>query len=578
VPLPALILGAALCCYWASSRPTEIAPADPSRLETLFRHVRSLPGPDDAPPGRTLYLDAENGDDRWDGMAPQPADVPHGPWKTLTRANSQVRAGDTVLISAGNYDETIRPERSGTAEAWISYVARPQASVVLTRPVELAGRSFVALRGLRFHSADGTAWLRTDERTHHVGIQQCLFDCAASRFKEFTGLHLEGHHFTLRQSVFGRGMGDQIHAPRVTHLLIEDNDFSQAAADHALIAAVGENVVIRGNYFRNPWARVLHLCWNKERPMRRVLVENNLFVDCDWNRTGPHPIPNQADRGSAETVRFLATEGVFRNNLLIGCNPGNDWPIHAVLSFQTFHSRWYETTHYERLRLYHNTLYGNRTTAVIFTRNTDELHLEDLVFQNNVIADSAGPAFRVDTDAIPWQGYRFRSNLLVDAHGSGVISLPEAAEGALTVAAAQARFPKVFRGNIDRAPHFRDVALLKGAVEHPDRFGLRDLPQFWEAFTLEEGTPGQGTASPLTAVAEAGAGTTTVRVDDALFFCDGLGMSGGDVVSLGDAGEAVVRRVIDEYSLELDRPVTVRRGDPVSVKWAGRERDMGIAR
>ena len=57
--------------------------------------------------------------------------------------------------------------------------------------------------------------------------------------------------------------------PLITYHYRSKDILWRAAADHALLTVVGEHVVIRGNYFRNPWARVLHLCWNKDRPMRQ---------------------------------------------------------------------------------------------------------------------------------------------------------------------------------------------------------------------------------------------------------------------------------------------------------------------
>jgi rhamnogalacturonyl hydrolase YesR len=54
------------------------------------------------------------------------------PWKTISKATEILQPGDTVLIHAGVYREHVRPGRSGTAEAPISYQAAPGEDVVLT--------------------------------------------------------------------------------------------------------------------------------------------------------------------------------------------------------------------------------------------------------------------------------------------------------------------------------------------------------------------------------------------------------------------------------------------------------------
>ena len=55
----------------------------------------------------TYYI-ALDGDDSNPGSLQQP-------WRTITKANNTLQAGDTVLIRAGTYAEVIRPANSGTS-------------------------------------------------------------------------------------------------------------------------------------------------------------------------------------------------------------------------------------------------------------------------------------------------------------------------------------------------------------------------------------------------------------------------------------------------------------------------------
>ena len=43
------------------------------------------------------------------------------PWKTITKANNTLMAGDTVYIKAGTYDSYVAPVNSGTSSKHISY-------------------------------------------------------------------------------------------------------------------------------------------------------------------------------------------------------------------------------------------------------------------------------------------------------------------------------------------------------------------------------------------------------------------------------------------------------------------------
>jgi parallel beta-helix repeat protein len=68
----------------------------------------------------TYYVDANN---------PNARDTNPGsesqPWKTIGRATSVVNAGDTVLIKAGVYRETVTLSRSGTSTTVITFAAHP---------------------------------------------------------------------------------------------------------------------------------------------------------------------------------------------------------------------------------------------------------------------------------------------------------------------------------------------------------------------------------------------------------------------------------------------------------------------
>ncbi|MCC6443594.1 MAG: right-handed parallel beta-helix repeat-containing protein [Armatimonadetes bacterium] len=71
-------------------------------------------------------------DNNHPGASDENPGVADRPLKTINRAARLAKAGDTVIIKAGTYRESVRLEYSGTAQAPISFVADPAGSVVVT--------------------------------------------------------------------------------------------------------------------------------------------------------------------------------------------------------------------------------------------------------------------------------------------------------------------------------------------------------------------------------------------------------------------------------------------------------------
>jgi len=103
-----------------------------------------------APEAKTYYVSKE-GSDADDGFSVQTA------WATISHAASQVQAGDTVQIGAGEYAETVWMRAGGDKDRLIRFQPVPGAHVVLhgdngrlNNGMILRGRSFVGIDGIRF--------------------------------------------------------------------------------------------------------------------------------------------------------------------------------------------------------------------------------------------------------------------------------------------------------------------------------------------------------------------------------------------------------------------------------------------
>lgn len=80
------------------------------------------------------------------------------PFCQIGSAVAVANAGDTVDVRAGNYAETVKIERSGTAGSPLKIVARPGVTVTSgTYAFDLAGVSYVEVRGFRIANTGSDA-------------------------------------------------------------------------------------------------------------------------------------------------------------------------------------------------------------------------------------------------------------------------------------------------------------------------------------------------------------------------------------------------------------------------------------
>lgn len=65
----------------------------------------------------------------------------NSPYKTIAKASSVAAAGDVIIIGQGTYEETLRPQRSGTAGRPIRYIAKSGEKVIISALQSLSGWS-----------------------------------------------------------------------------------------------------------------------------------------------------------------------------------------------------------------------------------------------------------------------------------------------------------------------------------------------------------------------------------------------------------------------------------------------------
>ena len=492
------------------------------------------------------------------GAAPIPTrTVPADP-TSLVQLAAQAQPGDRIELAAGSYDDAIYDlAASGTAEAPIVIAPAPGASVTMRGTVTLHGRAYLELRGIQFDSPSAQAWLQLDGDAHDIALIGNAFDSHAANRSDgaFVGVALAGKRVTLCGNAFGSWLGDEVSADAIDGLLVENNDWSWASAQHALLAIVGHHVVIRGNAFRNPWQRALHITDRSDDDRTDdVLIEHNSFIDSDWITGAPNPSRDEQFMGGNEVVRFLGARGIFRNNLLAGNHEGDNWDCHGILNFQTFISAaGIDTRRFAHFRVYNNTFDTNKTTSIIFYAGPAGLDLDDNKFVANVIAGSEHYAFSICGGTVPWQTYRVADNVIpgVSLHLDG---------NDLTVAAASGIAPAVFSANVDATPVYVDGTFASRVAADFTSYSLARLDEAFAAYTLT--SPG-ATAPPLARVTSVNG--TSLGVDDALWFSDGFGITTGDRIAIGSQLAMVIARDVSANVLVLDAPIAAQVGDPITL-------------
>jgi hypothetical protein len=165
-----------------------------------------------------------------------------GDFPTISAAADAARAGDTVLIHGGVYEETVRIRSSGDAGAPITFAAAPGEIVWMDGSDRFRATAFILphkhhiiLDGLRFRhfrfAPELGPIIRITGGSHHV-IRRCFHD----------GRELEGYVGTL------------IAADKVTNLLIENSVFiggmNEAISLNACPEATVRHCVFYNNFLR----------------------------------------------------------------------------------------------------------------------------------------------------------------------------------------------------------------------------------------------------------------------------------------------------------------------------------------
>lgn len=197
----------------------------------------------------------------------------HGHPTTLTEASEEVRAGDTVILLDGQYNEMFAPVATGTRDAPITLMAQTVNGAVFdgsafTRP------SAIALMGTEFVTIDGIVTKRFAHQTH---------GCRAGlTYGMFTLFDTDG--IVIKNNVLAAwgNYAKGIIARSCGSLTLQNNvitGFESAVAGRDL-----GDVRIINNTFYLPL--IINMGLDHFRPGATVTIENNLFHGQQFQKFG----------------------------------------------------------------------------------------------------------------------------------------------------------------------------------------------------------------------------------------------------------------------------------------------------
>lgn len=461
---------------------------------------------------------------------------------SLRTASANAKAGDTVFLRAGTYDgQEIRPRNSGLSEKQrivFSNFAKEQPVLRESEGIYILKKSYITVKGIEFRSMK--AFFRIFGGNHN-SIEHCLFDGRSKSATLWAGAlicedrvnrvpdpedstHNHVSHCKFfrwywkgeigdRGAIFDIGMISS-KTDGSSHNLIEQNEL--AYGGHHCLGVFSKRNVIRNNYIHNETDPKE---WDYPG-YRGAITQGSAAGRNLWegNRIG---YCGQSGMG------LRSPYNIVRGNYFYLNDQGG---IQIVSNAQLEKNK--DTADHNRI--YHNTFYRNGHNE----RN---------------------PAFQGGIYFANWRnvsavGNVIKNNLFFDNKG-----------GEVTMESRVS--PQIVASNWDNS---RDPRFVSKRHRGPHATELPDL-------RLEKDSPARDQGTWLTSISSPDGEGLSFEVDDPGYFMDGWGVTDADRIRLKDS-ELTYRLVSVNYetkTITVDRPISFRRGQGVTLHYSGAAPDLG---
>ena len=554
------------------------------------------PPDDDPPPLPTgqIYYVSKKGNDNGNGSV-------GSPWLTISKANRTLKAGESVYLGEGTYNEFIEPENSGTAGNPIIYMADPanNGDVILAgqagtaKMIRLSG-DYITVEGLHIewsHSDPGTRrWEWVVINGDKCTLQNCTitrdgdpFELWERGYNEFavsiygddclvTGCHVSilqygvtfrkngAFRSTLRNSVITNVAGACVNVfdsnYKIRGALIDNCVLGPCVTGDGVQWHEGEDA---GSYTLKNCGTVVRNCAIKGcgenaldlKGAAHVLIENNTMYGNSGSNNGPGDGWN---RSAHQTISVggsrIAGNVVIRNNVIFDSCAG--------VEIQG-----------DDYKIYHNTFIINN---------------RDFTGPNSTVNDSEEPLYTATKLTQKRSKISFRNNI-VASHNIAEVTLHLSDSGSgydidhnlyYNPAGVLLARQRTDAFDLHKFAAWKNLLAGFDTVSGKDAHSLEANPQLVDVPNYPTGEPGQydfriratsparNAAGPLTLTDGSGSNKTVVTVQDAAFFADGYRVTSGDRVKVG--GNDSVRIISVDYGknqLTLASPISWNNKDPV---------------
>jgi len=498
------------------------------------------------PEAAGYYIDTNNpiGSDSNPGTAALP-------WKSISKANQTLVAGDTVYVKAGTYSTYIAPINSGTSASYITYKNYGSDNVTIQNAsygIRIDGKSYIKVQGINFYNLDRFMYL--ENSANHNIIAYCNFDqmrnsgaWAGSRIWKQSS-HNWVHH--CRFSKYGACTGappngddsgvvleigneeSMTSAPQIpdfsNYNLIENNVMYHGG--HHVLGVMGQFNVIRNNYLHNEG-------WSQARG-NRTLYMNGYAIDTGWNLIEGNRFAYTAppcDGTQVSGVQITSNHNIFRFNSFFF----ND---QSGLQFSES-SSYYQDTVYNHV--YNNTFFRNSLTSEPDPGN-------------------AAVYFAVWSGSLVVKYNTFKNNLYY-GHPT--------AYGVYRASLGDQTFVNEFNGDILGDPRFVNAPATPGDPMNAD----------YPDFHLSGGSPGIDKGGALTTITSPSGSGTTFTVADARYFMDGWWISGVDGDDIQIVGTSQKARIInvnyETNTITVNTTLIWTQNQGVALAYVGAAPDVG---
>ena len=467
------------------------------------------------------------------------------PWKTITKANSTLRAGDTVYIKAGTYSTFIEPANSGTDTSRIAYKNFGSDVVTIsggTHGIHLNARTYVTVQGINVKST--THLLFLENHADHNQIFDCSFEQSAKDW-DTSVIHTSSQYNHLKNLKFSKGgwcnraakddvgsvldIGDEYSSTDLTRYnLIENSEFFHGG--HHVMGLFGDFNTVRNNYFHNEvWSngygnRALYMN-GADAITGRNLVEGNAFgysaLPCDWD-TG---------NGPSGIVSISTPENIFRyNRVYYGVAYGLGLAAYTIADgFSEGRSN----------KIFQNTFFAN---GFDLSRTGTEYHqYNDSVENTALTIRKSYPKNNV-----------IKSNLFFA--NRTMVTYSEGAD-------SNANNTQVFAGNYIGESQGNPLFVNAPVAPNTTAAGYDFLTQTVPDLRLNATSPAKGLGVALTTVASSDSGSgVTILVADGSYFQDGTRAPAGTVqadwIAIGSSANIVQIASISGNTVTLKNSIT----------------------